>query len=661
MSLLEPDAAQRDAPAEAIAPAPLRNDEPHAGAVRTANDIQYQMGLALAAEGRWADAALAYEAAVRAEPDDPVLWLNLAHACFKQGALERGAAAAQRAVALDPRSGLALEIGAQCLLRLERHQDLATLLQSVDLAAVGDAALYVHLGGALTRLGRYAEAVPAFFGALRCEPRHAEAFAQLGSVFQLMKMPQEARESFRNAVALGGPAVGLASAIVFASLEASSWGALDADLAALGDLVDAGAGQPMPFYCLAFSWDRRRQLAASKAYAERLFDATCRMPAPPPRVPGARIRVGYVSSDFHAHATAYLLAEVLERHDRARFEITAYSYGEDDGSPMRRRLLDALAGRFVDVRELSAKALAQRIRADGIDILVDLKGYTLYARNQVFAFRAAPVQVNFLGFPGSLGSNHYDYIIGDPVVTPLEHEDGYAERIAQMPVCYQPNDRQRGIGPAQSRRRWGLPEHAFVFCCFNANYKITPPIFDRWCALLRAVDDAVFWLFETNGQARSNLSAEFRRRGVDPRRIYWAPGLRLEEHLARIPCADLFLDTLPVNAHTTASDALWAGLPLLTVRGESFVERVAASLLIAAGLPELVAEDLDDYERIALSLARDRPRLQALRARLVEHRERCALFDSARYTRDLEALYTRMVRLHELGLPPRHLPAEAPN
>jgi protein O-GlcNAc transferase len=486
----------------------------------------------------------------------------------------------------------------------------------------------------------------------------APAFAQLGNVFQLLKMPEEARESFRNALVLGRTPVEMNTAIVFASFEASSWTTLAQDLDALNQLVDQDRGQPAPFFCLTFSWPRQRQLAASRRHADNLFRGITPLPAGHRRPAGAPIRIGYVSSDFHEHATAYLIAELFERHDRQRFEIHGYSYGENDASPMRRRIEAAFGTNFVEAREISTRALAERIRADAIDVLIDLKGYTLYSRNDAFGYRAAPIQVNFLGFPGSLGSARYDYIIGDPIVTPLEHADGYAERIAQLPNCYQPNDRLRPISTAAERARWGLPQEALVFCCFNANYKITPQLFDRWCALLHQIDDAVLWLFVTNPKARQNLLDEAQRRGIGAERLFWATGLPLGEHLARIQAADLFLDTMPVNAHTTASDALWAGVPVLTVLGDAFVSRVAASLLAAAGLPELIAQDLDGYQQIALQLARDRDRLRALRARLAAQRHTCALFDSARYTRDFEALIARMVERHERGLAPEHLPAQ---
>jgi len=627
---------------------------------RAASGDPYRRGLAYAGEGKWAEAAAAYEAAASTTPRDAVLWLNLAHARLKLNDYDRGAEAACRAVALEPRSKLGLNIAASCLERAGRQRDLVQLFRSIDMQAIDDAGLHMQLGIALYRLGRYEEAVKALLEVLKHDPRSAQAFAQLGNVFQLLKMPEEARESFRNALALGRAPVEMGAAIAFVSFEASSWSTIAEDLAELNALVAAGQGQPVPFFCLTFSWTRQQQLAASRVHADRLFQGIVPLPAPTARPAGAPIRVGYVSSDLHEHATAYLIAELFERHDRNHFEIHAYSYGENDGSPMRRRIEAAIGENFVDAREMATTALADRIRGDAIDVLIDLKGYTLYSRNDVFAYRAAPIQVNFLGFPGSLGSRNYDYVIGDPIVTPLEHADGFTEKIAQLANCYQPNDRRRPVVAPSDRARWGLPQDAFVFCCFNSNYKITPQIFDRWCSLLRQVDDTVLWLFVANPQARKNILAEAQLRGIDPGRLFWASGLPLADHLARIQAADLFLDTLPVNAHTTASDALWAGLPVLTVLGESFASRVAASLLIAAGLPELVAADLDNYERIALELARERGRLLELRERLAASRETCALFDSARYTRDFEALIARMVERHDLRLRPEHLLSVTP-
>ena len=618
---------------------------------------RFERGRALANAGNWTEAARTFQAVTDALPTDPVAWLNLAHASLQAGDIDNGARAACRAVALDPGSEIGLNLAAQCLEGTGRLRELADLFASADMSRIADPDLHVRLGITLTRLGHFEGAVKALLGALRRDLRSTSAYAQLGNVFQLMKMPEEARESFRNALALGRAPVEMITAVLFTSLEACSWAQLSADLKTLYDQVSRGEGQPNPFYCLNFSWSRRQQLAAARAQAARLFAGIKPLPPPPVRQAGSPIRVGFVSSDFHEHATAYLIAELFEHQHAGGPEFHAYSYGADDGSPMRRRIEHAFGDRFTDAQHMTSVALAERIRVDAIDVLVDLKGYTLFSRNDVFAYRPAPIQVNYLGFPGSLGACHYDYIIGDPYVTPLEHADGYDEKIAQMPDCYQPNDRQRPVAARGRRAELGLPEEALVFCCFNANYKITPQVFDRWCALLRQVDDAVLWLFVANPQARRNLLAEAQHRGVGADRLAWAEPLPLAGHIGRMQNADLFLDTLPVNAHTTASDALWAGLPVLTVAGDTFVSRVAASLLTACGLPELVASDLDEYERIALQLARDRSRLAALRRRLDRQRDSCALFDSARYAREFAALITRMVGRHERMLPPDHLAA----
>jgi predicted O-linked N-acetylglucosamine transferase (SPINDLY family) len=627
-----------------------------------AADSALALGLAHAAAGRWAKAAAAYADSLAEHPADALLWVNLAHACLKLGAYAQGAKAAAQACALAPArqaDTLALQIAVQCLARTDCPEALAALFDPLDPATIRDAGLWVAYGMALARLGRQNEALTAFFSALRRDPACAEAFTQLGSLFQLARLPEEACEAYRNAMALGGPAVGLASAVVFTSFEAARWDRLEADLEALDSLVDAGAGYPMPFYALTFPWPRERQLAGAQAFAQQAFGHIRPLPAAPDRRRGRPPRIAYVSGDLHAHATAYLVAELFEHHDPHRVLAYAYSTGDDDGSAMRQRLVAAFDGRFCDARGLSSAALAQRVREDGIDVLIDLKGYTLYSRNEVFAWRAAPLQVNFLGFPGTLGTRLFDYIIGDPVVTPLAHADGYAEKIAQMPVCYQPNDRQRPIGEAAPRSRWGLPQEAFVFCCFNANYKITPEVFDRWCAILRAVPHGVMWLLETNDQSRRNLVREAGARGVPADRIFWSPGLSLPEHLGRIQCADLFLDTGPVNAHTTASDALWAGLPVLTCPGETFASRVASSLLCACGLDELVCSDAQAYQDLAVALAHDHGRMSALRALARAAASSSALFDSARYCRDFEGLLLNMVERHERGLPPDHLPASA--
>jgi predicted O-linked N-acetylglucosamine transferase (SPINDLY family) len=322
---------------------------------------------------------------------------------------------------------------------------------------------------------------------------------------------------------------------------------------------------------------------------------------------------------------------------------------------MRRRL-EAAFDAFVDVSGLGDAEVARRIRDDGVEILVDLKGYTRHARTAILAMRPAPVQVEWLGFPGTTGAPFVDYAIVDPVVLPPSRADEFTEKLAFLPDCYQPNDRLRAIGAPPGRAACGLPGDGFVFCCFNPTYKIRPELFDVWCRLLRDVPGSVLWLLESNAQARANLLREAAARGVDPERLVFAPLVASEANLARLRHADLVLDTLPVNAHTTASDALWAGAPIVTVVGNAFAGRVCASLLAAVGLPELATADLAAYEALARALATDPARLASIRERLERARDASPLFDSARFARELDALLLRMAERHRAGLAPEHLP-----
>jgi predicted O-linked N-acetylglucosamine transferase (SPINDLY family) len=638
--------ARRGKPAVAMAP----RRHPQA-------EAQYRRGLALGERNEWAKAAAAFTRAVRHNPDDAVFWLNLAHAHVKTGELEQAADAARRATAIDPGSELAVSIATQCLAAGNRHEETIALLRGLDLEKVRNPNPHFALGDALSALNRLQEAVDAYLQALRRKPDFMPAHVHLGNVFERLKMHVEARECFLTGITVGGNRAELLSAMAYQAQHACRWDLFARDLAELRAEFATGSFRAAPFQLLTMPSSRSEQRGTGSAHWADRCGTVVPLPRPGPRPPGRRVRIGYATNDIFRHATAYLLAEVLERHDRSRFDLFIYSYGHDDGSPIRRRIVDNAGAGFVDVAQMSDRAMADRIRSDDIDILVDLKGYTLGSRLRVFALHPARVQVNYLGYPGTLGSTAHEYIIGDRIVTPLEHGADYTEQIAQMPHCYQPNDRRRTIGARPTRAACGLPERGFVFCSFNSCYKITAEVFDRWCRLLQRVEGSVLWLYEANPQARQNLVREAQQRGIEATRIVWAPHVDLELHLGRLQLADLALDTLPVNAHTTASDALWAGVPMVTTAGESFVSRVASSVLHACGLPELVTPDGAAYEGLALQLARDPQRLADLRAKLAAQRDACPLFDSAGYTRDLEALYLRMLEAWEHGARPQALAA----
>ena len=417
-------------------------------------------------------------------------------------------------------------------------------------------------------------------------------------------------------------------------------------------LAENQAGRISPFHLLSvpgisarehrgFSdlWVRDR-VAASIPDRDRLafqFDLS----------PHPRLRIGYFSNDFHDHATSQLLVETFEAHSRTRCELHAFSFGADDGGTIRRRIKDAFSA-FHDVSALSDIETANAVHAAGIDILVDLKGYTLGARTGVLMLRPAPVQVNFLGYPGTMGADICDYIITDSFVTPAASASDYSESFAYMPHSYQPHGRKSVIGRKPTRAEAGLPESGFVFCCFNQAYKFTPPVFDVWCRLLEATPGSVLWLLCAE-RAEGNLRGEALRRGISPDRLVFAPNMKQSEHLGRLQLADLVIDTAPYGAHTTASDALWAGVPVVTCAGDTFASRVAGSLLHAIGLPELVTTNEQDYLATILALANEPGLQEASKAKLQRNRLTTPLFDVAAYTLALENLYETMWERRRTG------------
>ncbi len=430
------------------------------------------------------------------------------------------------------------------------------------------------------------------------------------------------------------------------------------------DMARSDEKGTLAFYFLTIADDPAAQLLMARHDIRTL--GTAGVPAlwQGQRYQHSKIRLAYLSADFYEHATAYLMAELFERHDRSRFEVSAFSFGLDDGSPMRRRLVKAF-DRFTDVSRLTDREVAEELRKAEIDIAVDLKGHTEFARPRILSYRPAPIQVNYLGYPGTTGADFMDYVVVDPFVVPSAQQPNFTEKLVHLPDSYQVNDRYRAIGAlTPARADLGLPEKGFVFCSFNNSYKLTPAYFDVWMRLLKAIPHSVLWLLGDNVWAMANLRREAEARGVSPERLVFAPRTNLADHLARQKAADLFLDTLPVSAHTTASDALWAGLPVLTCAGTGFAARVAGSLLNAVGLPELVTASPEEYERLALQLARQPAELARLREKLAQNRLIAPLFDTERYRAHLEAAYLEMWSIWQRGDPPRRLryrrPASCP-
>ena len=603
----------------------LSTDADHAGALHLLGVLAFQQGQAGAA-------AELIGKAVAIDEGQPAYFYNLGLALHAARRLEEAAGAYGAALKLAPNYA-------------EAHNNLGTVLQ--DLGRLQDAAkeyetairlqpaypdAHNNLGSVLARLGRSKDAIPAFEKAIRLTPLFVQAHMNLGFALQETGRWAEAAGRYAEAVRLKPDHAEAAAQYLYCLRQTCDWRDIErAERNLLGQ-----TGKYSPFMPLIIDSSAKQQLAVAQCWAAQHAHIA---PFPRRTAPhGPKIRLGYLSADFCNHAVAQLVVELIERHDRQRFEVTGYSYGPDDGSPLRQRLMQGF-DRFEDVRSLSNEEAARLIRQHGIDILVDLTGYTASARTEILAYRPAPMQVNFLGYPGTLGADFIDAIIADPICIPPEDELFFTEKVVRLD-CYQPNDSQRPVAEeTPSREACGLPEHGVVFCCFNNGFKITPALFAVWMRLLAKIPGSVLWLLDTNRWAKDNLRREASAAGISPDRLVFAPRLALRDHLARHRLADLFLDTLPYNAHTTASDALWVGLPVLTCLGTSFAGRVAASLLTAVGMPELITRSLADYEELALALAADPARLAGLKAKLAANRATALLFDSTRFARAIEAVY----------------------
>ena len=609
------------------------------------------LGVVLAQTQRQDEAVLVLRRSVALNPNDPAAFHNLAGVLLEQHDFQAAAEAARQATVLVPayvaafcREGQAWQALKQFGFSLRAYDRALAVSPDNRDALIGRIR-------SLIGLQRLAEACDVARQVLTRQDTDGDALRLLGVALDKMHQYEAAANVVERALALSPGDYSGMGALMMMRMRCCLWRDYDASGRQIEELLLKRQWVAQPFALLAFSASAEAQLRCAQLQMQATAPARPMLPLRARQSPH-RVRVAYLSADFHAHATVYLMAELFELHDHSRFEIWGVSFGPPEQSVLRQRIETAF-DHFCDVSTLSDAAVADMLVIAEIDIAIDLKGFTHDSRPGVFQFKPAPVVVNYLGFPGTMGAACFDYIIGDPVVTPLEHAEFYSEKIVQLPHSYQVNDRQREIASyTPTREAQGLPTEGFVFACFNNNYKITPPVFAVWMRLLARVDGSVLWLLADNDDAVANLRREAEARGIDRNRLVFAPRAPLADHLARHRLADLFLDTLPCNAHTTASDALWAGLPVLTCLGTTFAGRVAASLLTAVGLPELVTHSLEAYETLALQLATHPAQLRDLRHKLAAQRDTSALFDTPQFVANLEKAYLQMYERYRQGLPP---------
>jgi predicted O-linked N-acetylglucosamine transferase (SPINDLY family) len=608
---------------------------------------------------RFDEAVDSYERALQLEPDNPEALSNCAGVLLTLRQPEKALEYCRRAIALKPDFAEAYNNMAGALLKLGRYEEATSACETALQLRPDYAAALSNMGHILVACGQYTEALEYCERALALVPDLVEAHDQYAGALIAARRPEDAARAYARLLDLDPEYRFAQGGLLSARLACCDWSDYSQSVSKITQGVRDNKPVIMPFTFLAVSDSAELQLRCARIYAADQVPPAWRMPWRGARYQHERIRIAYLSADYHQHATAILMAGVFEAHDRNKFEIIGVSFGRDDAGAMRQRLLRGF-DRFIDVRRKSDAEIVALLHSLEIDIAVDLKGFTGDSRPGLFARRPAPVQVNYLGYPGTMGLEQFDYLLADPIVLPPEQRPHCSEAIACLPECYQANDDKREL-PCETptRTEAGLPEGAFVFCCFNNNYKIGPAMFDVWMDLLRRTPGSVLWLLEDNPTVARNLRHEAQARGVSAERLVFAPRTDATAHLSRHRLADLFLDTLPYNAHTTTSDALWAGLPVLTCLGSVFPGRVAASLLNAIGLPELVTRSLEEYTARALELAQDAARLRELRDRLAYQRTRSPLFDTARFCRHLESAYDRMWLRHQEGLPPEDFSVSA--
>jgi protein O-GlcNAc transferase len=643
-------------------------------------DAHLNTGNLLGELGRQNEAKLAFEKALALNPKSARAWSGLGKSFREQNLFDEALSHLEKAVALDSALPDAWLCRGNVFWDLKRFDEalavynkavtlkpdlvqawlgrgnVLCVLKSFDgaLAAYSNALAlepdlaeaWLGRGNVFLELKHFGEALPAYDSALASDPTLAQAWLGRGNVYASLKEYDKALSDYDRALGLE-PDLTYAQANRLSTKQClCDWTNINSEIDRF--LLDLRGGKPsFPFFLLSIPSTPEDQLQCARAFVrdQGSFSSLWRDQI----YSHDRIRIAYLSGDFHEHAIAYLTAGLFENHNKSQFEVHAISFGPNQNSDTRRRIASTVE-HFIDVQNKTDQEIAQLIRQLEIDILIDLKGYTSDARYNVLARRPAPVQVNYLGYPGTMGADYVDYIVADSTIIPEEQFPFYSERVIWMPHSYQVNDSQRLISEhGMSREECGLPEEAFVFCCFNNPYKILPEIFEIWVELLRRIERSVFWLFEEHPAASANLRKEAEKRGVSADRLVFAHKMPLPDHLARHRHADLFLDTLPYNAHTTASDALWAGLPVLTCLGKTFAGRVGESLLRAVGLPELVAGSLNEYQTLALKLANEPALLAAIRAKLAHNRNKCPLFHTARFTRHIEAAYVRTWEQYRRG------------
>jgi protein O-GlcNAc transferase len=611
-------------------------------------------GVILARINKFSDAIYSYDKSLELNPNYSEAWINKGLALFKLNKFNKALSCFNIALNFKPKSAETWYYSADTFFELKNFVDAITHYDKALRLKPDYAEVWASKGITLCSLKRYKEALICFDKAIELQPDYPDAWLFKGDALNDLKEHILSANCYSKTFNLKGDDFYTVGKMHHQMMLACDWKNYDQITNQIFDGIKRGKKVAEPFGIQGIADSEELIKGCAEIYSHDLFPSLGNL-TESLKYDHQKIRIGYLCGEFRKQATSILMARVWELHDKSKFELFAFDNGWDDSSIYRQRINTAFT-RIIDISKLSDLDAAELIKSFEIDILINLNGFFGLPRQKVFSYKPAPIQVNYLGFPGTTGAKYMDYIIADKAVIPKSSKEFYSEKVAYLPHTYQANDNQREISnKVFTRAEQGLPENAFVFSCFNNNYKIIPAVFDSWSAILRGVESSVLWLIKDNPWVEENLKKEAEKRGVDPKRIIFADRIELPEHLARHSLADLFLDTWPYNAHTTASDALWAGLPVLTMVGNTFPGRVASSLLRAIDLSELITPNPNEYENLAIDLAKNPKRLQVIKEKLIKNRHNSPLFDSALFTKDLETAYTKMYEKFQLGMAPDHI------
>ena len=610
------------------------------------------LGVTLKDQGKIDEAIMSYKKALSLNPEYVSAHTNMGAALKDQGKFDEAIMSYRKALSLEPGNANAFFNMGVTLQDQGKLDEAIVSYEKVISLKPEDANVHNNMGAALKDQGKFDEAIEAYNKALAIKPDFADAYYNIGNALQKQSKPKEVIEAYRNALVIMPDFEVARTQKLYQQALICNWDDMAEDTNLIPQLGTNEKDVP-PFDLLSLEDAPDRHFSRSKVYAKANYSQNNLPPIVKSSKRSKRIRIGYFSTDYKEHPVAYLIAKVLKKHNRNKFEVFGYSIHGSSSCEMRQQLKKSFDS-FTDIQSMSDRDIALQVRRDEIDIAIDLNGYTQHARTGIFANRAAPIQINFLGYPGTLGADFIDYIVADPVLIPEDNRQHYLEQIIYLPNTYQPTDNTRTISnKVITRKDMGLPDGVFVFCCFNNNYKISPAEFDIWMRLLDNVEGSVLWLLRSNKWAEQNLKQQAEARGIRSERIIFAEKLPQAEHLARQRLADLFLDTFNYNAHTTASDALWVGLPIVTKLGKGFAARVAGSLLNAVGLPELITKTEQDYEALILKLATNPTKLDEIKEKLANNRLTQPLFNTELYTKQLEEGYQEAYQNHFEGNPPQ--------